>query len=325
MKSQNHPLPPREVHPGRSLFPRLAQLGLFAACVATPVPAAVNLQSWTGSTWNVTSGVSAFSGTVTDPAYNGGTAASFTFNMPKIAVDVSVPASPNFTPATASTFGVETSGFGVGDPTTGRFTRGESFAFQSAHAFQLNQIQWAEFTGDEIIHLSWTNGGASYQLVYNTTANPSVFPNIVADANTPVVVTNVSPSTAYLTGRLRFNTINVSLADDPATPDPVPGSTLVLNNWTSYPFNGVAGGTGFVGGIVSPENGGTPATMTFANPKSGVNVTNPAAPDFTGAVTSTFGFEATGFGVGSTTVGRFERGESFTLACAHDFQLSQIF
>jgi len=323
MKTQKH----TQTSARRPLLRSLACLLTLAttSALAPFTHAAVNLQSWTGATWNVTSGLTTFSGTVTDPAYNGGTAASFTFANPKIGVDVSVAASPNFTPATASTFGVESSGFGVGDPTTGRFTRGESFTAQSAHAFQLNQIQWAEFTGDEVVHIAWTHGGALFETVVNTTANPTVFTGIVADANTPVIFTNVSASTANLTGRLRFNTINVSLVDDPASADPVAGSTLVLNNWTSYPFNGVAGGTGFAGSIVSPENGGTPATMTFSAPKSGVNITNPAAPDFTAAVASTFGFEATGFGVGSTTVGRFERGESFTLQCAHDFQLGQIF
>jgi len=299
----------------------------LAVSLMTPcgLHAAVNLQSWTAAPWNATSGVTAFSGGVTDTAYNGGTSATFSFGSPLTGVDVSVPATPNFTPATASYYGFEATGFGVGDPTTGRFNRGESLAFQSAHAFKLNQINWAEFTGDEVLNISWENGGAVYDLVYNVTANPSLFSNLVIDANTPVVITNVSPSTANLAGRLRFTAINVSLADDPVPAAPVAGSTLVMNNWTSYPFNGVAGGTGFTGAITAPENGGTAATMTFANPKSGVNITDPANPDFTSAVASTFGFEATGFGVGSTTVGRFERGESFTLQCAHQFQLSEIF
>ncbi|MEZ0217898.1 MAG: cellulase family glycosylhydrolase [Rariglobus sp.] len=293
--------------------------------LAASTHAAVNLQSWTAAPWSATSGVASFSGTVTDPSYNGGTAAAFTFDAPKIAVDVSAPASPNFTPSTVSTFGFEPTGFGVGDNGLGRFTRGESFALKSARAFKLNQITWAEFTGDEVLHLAWTNGGAAYQQVYTTTANPSVFANIVADANTPIVITNVSASNANLSGRLRFGTINVELVNDPSPANPVAGSLLPMNNWTAYPFNGVAGGTGFTGALVAPENGGTAATMTFANPKSGVTVTTQSAPDFATAVASTFGFEGTGFGVGGTTLGRFERGESFTLQCAHQFQLSQIF
>jgi len=297
-------------------------LGLFLALTAH---AAVNLQSWTAAPWSATSGVTSFSGTVTDTAYNGGTSASFTFNSPKTGVDITDPANPNFTPSAVSFYGFEPTGFGVGDSGLGRFTRGESMAFQSAHAFKLNQITWAEFTGDEVLNISWENGGAVFDLVFNVTANPAVFSNIVADANTPIVITNVSASTANLSGRLRFNTINVSLADDPVPANPVAGSTLVMNNWTSYPFNGVAGGTSFTGSLVAPENGGTSGTMTFANPKSGVDVTVPSAPNFTGAVASTFGFEATGFGVGSTIIGRFERGESFTLQCAHQFQLNQIF
>jgi aryl-phospho-beta-D-glucosidase BglC (GH1 family) len=320
---KTHPTPPRPR--GRSFGALFARLAFVSASLASFTHAAVNLQSWTGTTWNVTSGVTSFSGTVTDPAYNGGTSAAFTFNTPRISVDVSVPAAPNFTPSTASTFGVEPTGFGVGDPTTGRFTRGESFAFQSARAFTLNQITWAEFTGDEVLHIAWTHGGAAHETVVNTTANPTVFSAITADANTPVTLTNVSASTAHLTGRLRFNTINVSLVDDPVPAAPVAGSTLPMGGWTAYPFNGVAGTTGFTGTLVAPENGGTPATMTFANPKSGVNITNPAAPDFTAAVASTFGFEATGFGVGGTTIGRFERGESFTLQSVHRFQLNQIF
>lgn len=305
-----------------SLFTRLA---LAFACLLPLAHAAVNLQSWTAAPWSATSGVTAFSASVTDPSYNGGTASSFSFSTSKTGVDVTVPASPNFTPATASTFGFEASGFGVGDPTTGRFTRGESFVLQGGHAFELRQITWAEFTGDEVLHISWTSGGASYQQVYNTTANPSVFSSIVTDANTPVIITNVSAATANLSGRLRFNTINVALVDAPAPAAPVTGSTLPLANWTAYPFNGVAGGTSFSGAVVAPENGGTAATLTFANPKSGVDVTTPSAPNFAAAVASTFGFEATGFGVGGTTLGRFERGESFTLQCIHRIAIAQIF
>ena len=301
-----------------------ALFALLAAGLASQLHAAVNLQSWTSAPWGATTGVSAFSGSVTDTAYNGGTASVFTFDSPRTGVDVSVPASPNFTPSSASTFGFEATGFGVGDNNLGRFTYGESCAIRADHAFQLNTVTWAEFTGDEVVHIAWTNGGAACETVVNTTANPTVFSNIVADANTPVVITNVSASTANLSGRLRFRIVNASLVDAPAPADPIPGSSLILQSWTAYPFNGVAGGAGFSGAIVAPENGGTTATMSFANPKSGVNVTDPANPDFSASVASTFGFEATGFGVGGTTVGRFERGESFTLTCPHRFRLNQI-
>jgi hypothetical protein len=308
----------------RSRGTRFALTALASVCLASLTHAAVNLQSWTAAPWSATTGVTLFSGSTTDPAYNGGTAATFTFDSPRNGIDVSVPASPNVTPSAVSYFGFEATGFGVGDPSTGRFNYGESCSIRASHAFQLNTITWAEFTGDEVLHIAWTNGGAAYQTVVNTTVNPTVFTTIVADANTPIVITNVSASTANAAGRLRFKIINVSLVDDPASAAPVPGSTLVMQSWTAYPFNGVALSTSFQGTIVAPENGGTTATMTFADPKTGVNITDPANPDFTPAAASYFGFESTGFGVGNSTVGRFERGESFTLTCPHRFQLNQI-
>ena len=49
------------------------------------------------------------------------------------------------------------------------------------------------------------------QQLFNVTADPQAFAGIHADANTPVVVTNVSPAAASLSGRLRFEQIFVAL------------------------------------------------------------------------------------------------------------------
>jgi hypothetical protein len=187
--------------------------------------------------------VNSFSGSITDPSYNGGTAATFTFLNPQTGVDVSVPASPNFTTAVASFIGIEGTGFGVGDTNLGRFTRGESVSFKATHAFSPVNINWAEFTGDEVVHISWTSGGVASSAVVNTTVNPTVLPTIVADANTNVVITNVSAATANSSGRLRFNKIHVALVDAPVVGIPSPWVHQNVGTFTPTGTSSYAGGT----------------------------------------------------------------------------------
>jgi endoglucanase len=173
------------------------------------------MQSWTAAPFNGTAGATTWSGTVTDPALNGGTSATFSFASPLVSVDVTDPQNPVFTGAAASVFGFESSGFGVSETTLGRFNRGESFTVTATHRFQLSSIEWREYTGDEVLNIQYTDGGVTYSEVVNITANPTAFADIFADANTPVRITNVSASTANLTGRLRFYRITIALVAPP--------------------------------------------------------------------------------------------------------------
>ncbi len=166
-----------------------------------------NLQSWTSAPWNAVTGATSFSGGFT----SGGSPVTFTFNAPKTGVNVTTPSAPDFTGAATSYFGFEATGFGVGDPTTGRFNIGESFTFQATRGFVLNEIKWAEWNGDELVHIKWTSNGIVQQQVFATPSATAVFSNLVPDANTPVVITNVSPGTSPLLGRLRVTYIKVSV------------------------------------------------------------------------------------------------------------------
>lgn len=201
-----------------SSFSRAARTALLCACAALAAPlaghAAATLQSFTTTPWNGVAGATSFSGTVTDPALNGGTAATFTFTSPKTGVGVSDPQNPNFSTAASSVFGFESTGFGVSESTLGRFNTGESFVMQANHDFTLVSVNWREYTGDEDLHLSWTSGGVAQTAVIDVSASTSSFSGIVADANTPLTITNVSPTTANLQGRLRFNQITVALVEE---------------------------------------------------------------------------------------------------------------
>ncbi|MET0262485.1 MAG: hypothetical protein ABW223_06280 [Rariglobus sp.] len=166
------------------------------------------MQSWTAAPWNATAGATSFSASFSPD----GVPVTLTFGSPKTGVNVTVPASPNFTGAVNSVFGFESSGFGVSTPTNvGRFDRGESFTLQANHAFALQQISWIEWTGDEQVHVQWTQGGATQQQVFTINAALFNFTGVQADANTPVVFTNVSPSTANLSGRLRVKHVVAAL------------------------------------------------------------------------------------------------------------------
>lgn len=165
------------------------------------------LQGWTAAPWNAVNLATSFSAGFSPD----GTPVTLTFANAKTGVDITTPATPNFAPAVNSSFGFETTGFGVGNSGLGRFERGESFTLQATHALAIQQITWREYTGDEVLHIKWTQGGVVQQQLFNVTANPQNFTVIKADANTPVVFTNVSASTTNLSGRLRIEQVRTAL------------------------------------------------------------------------------------------------------------------
>ena len=167
----------------------------------------ITSQSWTSAPWNAVNGGIAFSATINPD----GTPATLTFAAPKTGVNVDTPSAPDFASAAPSFFGFEGTGFGVGNSGLGRFDRGESFTLTAARAFALQRITWWEFNGDEVLHVQWTQNGVVQQQVISVDASAHVFTGIHADANTPVVITNVSPTTAALSGRLRANQVVTAL------------------------------------------------------------------------------------------------------------------
>lgn len=286
--------------------------------------AAITLENWSTTPWQLSGGEVDFSANLNDPLYQGGSTANFTFATPQTGVDVSAPASPDDSSASASVFGVEGSGFGVSETTVGRFNRGESFTLLADHAFQLNGIRWAEYQGDEAVHISWTSGGAAMSQLFDleagsfyTTTN---FNDITVDANSLVTFTNVSDSSAGLAGRLRINQIYVELID--AITQPEVGETHQLSGWNSAPWSLTSGQTSFAATINDSALGGV--LVSFFDPLIGVDVSDPYAPDFSGSSSSIFGVEGTGFGVGETYAGRFDRGESFILQADETFELQAI-
>jgi hypothetical protein len=173
---------------------------------ATP-GATFTIQSWTGAPWYAASLATNFSGGFVSD----GAAFTMTFANPKTGVNVTTPAAPDFSGAANSYFGFEGTGFGVGNSTTGRFDRGESFTLTATHAFVIQQIKFRELSGDEVLHIQWTQGGAAQQQLFNITTYPQVFTGVHADANTPVTITNASPTSSPLTGRLRVEQISAAL------------------------------------------------------------------------------------------------------------------
>jgi len=303
-------------------------------CIAVSSHAAVTLQNWSSAPWSAVGGVTSFSGAVTDPDFESGTSATFTFSSPLSGIGITDPSAPDFSTASSSVFGFEGTGFGVSETTVGRFNCGESFILQANHAFQLNSIRWAEYTGDEILNISWVSGGvAMSQMVYcstNSFFTVTTFTGITVDANTSLEIVNVSPTSAYAAGRLRVNWIDVSLTEETEEEeeDPQPvvtptvGETHTLSGWTVAPWSASTGVTSFSADIADDDFG--TATFTFCDPLISVGITDPDAPDFSSSVASYFGFEGTGFGVGNTTVGRFDRGESFVLTSTKSFELQAI-
>ncbi len=288
------------------------------------VNASIPMESWSSPPWSLTSGSTSFSGTVTDPDYEGGTSATFSYQTPLSGVDITDPENPDFSTASASFFGVEGTGFGVNNTNVGRFDRTESFEIEADHAFELNSINWVEYHGDEAIRIQWTSAGVEMSEIFELEAGAfyttTSFEDIFVDANSPLIITNVSDTSAWANGRLRVKRVAVELTDSPAPP--VIGETHRLEGWSTSPWNLITGQNSFSGSINDTDLG--TVTVTFANPLTNIDITDPAVPDSSGAVSSLFGLEGTGFGVGETNVGRFDRGESFTLQSDHDFQLQNI-
>ncbi len=165
------------------------------------------LQSWTNAPWNAVNLDTSFSAGFSPD----GTPVTMTFANPKTGVNIDTPSAPDFNPSVNSYFGFEPSGFGVGNNGLGRFDRGESFTLTATHDFVLQSINWREYNGDEVLHLQWTQGGVVQQQVFSITSDPYTFTGVHADANTPVVITNASPTTSPFTGRLRFEQIFTAL------------------------------------------------------------------------------------------------------------------
>lgn len=180
----------------------------FTPVTAPSVPGtSFTVQSWTTAPWNGVGGGTAFSGSFTP----GGTPVTLTFANPKTGVGITTPSAPNFATAVNSFFGFEPYGFGVGDSATiGRFNRGESLTLTATHAFTIQQINWREWNGDEVLHIKWTRGGVVQEQTFTMSANPTTFTGVQADANTPITITNVGPDT-NLSGRLRFNSVTAAL------------------------------------------------------------------------------------------------------------------
>lgn len=299
------------------------------------IGASNRLGSWTGTLWSLAGGQTAFTGTVnTATGY-----AEFIFSDPLAGVGVNNPDSPDFSTASSSFFGVEGTGFGVNESTVGRFDRGESFTIQSDRDFQLKSIGWAEYSGDEAVHLSWFCNGMPRSSTVSfdpgtSSYTETPFFGVFADSNTPLRITNVSDSSAGANGRLRVNYIDAAVIPPPAAPpepmdlpNPVDpalcGAALILSDWTQWPWNGTNGALVLSGTMTAPENGGTPAVFTFTA-QDDIDVINLSLPDFSAATPDYFGFESTGFGVGDPTTGRFDRGEAITLTCSHAYILDVI-
>lgn len=172
----------------------------------------------------VLDGKTSLSGSFVDPDFNDGTSFTLTLSNPVKSVNVSTPSSPDFSSASASFFGAEESGFGVGDTGLGRFTTGEAFTLTTTHAMTINSFVFHEWNGDEYLHISWVQGGVAKSNVFSMADGTGTAPanitvalsGIQVDANSDIVITNVSPSGANSSGRLRIRKMEVALVPEPA-------------------------------------------------------------------------------------------------------------
>ncbi|MDA3872677.1 MAG: hypothetical protein PF795_01790 [Kiritimatiellae bacterium] len=150
---------------------------------------------------------------------NGGTSTTFAFSDPVAGVDVQDPNHPDFQTASDSNFGYSSthSTLGVGHATTGRFTRGDSFILTVGRKFQFQKLAWRAISANADLHLAWTQDGNPQTLVLpvEDLMDLSSY-NVVADAGTDIVFTNVADVNEYtndtivgfkyFTGWLMFDT-----------------------------------------------------------------------------------------------------------------------
>jgi len=162
--------------------------------------------------------VTNFTNTYTTTEF-GGTVTTFTFSDPKTGVDISDPDNPVEDSGTAaSNFGYEDGErmIGVGEQTLGRFSRGERFSLTCSRKFKYTVFKWREVSLDAHIHMEWTQDGATRELrllVPNDDILDLTSYNVVPDAGTTMVITNVSDSSEpfgarvglkYFVGALQF-------------------------------------------------------------------------------------------------------------------------
>lgn len=201
-------------------FPKLSRLGAFAlgrlvialiaaAALFPAIGRAVTLGSWPSAPWNGMSGATSMQARITDSQ---GTSATFVISQPQSNVDVSNPQAPGFAMAMPSFFGVESAGFGVANVGGSDFSRGESFSIQADRLFHLRRIDWQGQNGDAVVHIKWTCGGIECEMMSRVGGSglPLVGNPILADANTPVVITNVSPASAKDSGSVGVGAFDVS-------------------------------------------------------------------------------------------------------------------
>ncbi|GHC06896.1 hypothetical protein GCM10007047_24940 [Cerasicoccus arenae] len=172
------------------------------------------------SQWNGEDGDVTFSATLIYPD-NGGTPVLFQFTDAKTGVDITNPSSPDSSNATSTVFGFEGTGFGPGVSSVGRFSRGEQFSFQCDHRIYIEDIKFREYTEDEAIHVAWTDNGEAQSAVFTLDEVHSraeyvyELPTpLIADANTPIIISNVSAASAHYDGLLRVESLLVNLVLD---------------------------------------------------------------------------------------------------------------
>jgi len=74
------------------------------------------------------------------------------------------------------------------------------------HTFELQSIPWAEYTGDEQLYITWTSVGVSHSALLDIQESVSEFDRFSVDANSPLIITNVSSVSAHANDRLLGST-----------------------------------------------------------------------------------------------------------------------
>jgi len=206
---------------------------------------------------------------------NGGTPTSLTFFDAFKNVDVDTPSAPDFTGATPAQFGradTDSDMFGVGSSTSSsdrfRFNRGESFTMRVDRDFHLKTITVRSVSVTADLRVAWTRDGQPEQAVVPVTGHPTTRIDLTPydvriDANTPVVITNVSPpgdaldhrlNIMYFVGSVLFNSepvydlsgggglpqmFGVNIAGAEFTPLPFYEANREPEQWSYYASKGV--------------------------------------------------------------------------------------